>query len=410
MAKPAVEVAGVSKSFRLYRERNQSLKAAVLRGKRTKYDEFWALRGVTFEVPIGATFGLAGNNGSGKSTLLKCIARILLPDRGTVRTQGSMASLLELGSGFHHELSGRENIYLNGSMLRITRSDIDAKLSSIIDFADIGEYIDQPVKNYSSGMYVRLGFAVAIHVDPDVLLVDEVLAVGDANFQDKCMQKFADFRRIGKTIVLASHALGSMNAMCDEVGQLDCGRLVEVRSPGGVVVNDLHSGAAQHIFRPDDAAPAGTTAAHIVRVEVLDAAGFPVSQVQTGDEVAVRLHYLAVEPVAKPVFALALGLASGVCAWAQHSRDAPLMPTRISGPGSVDLHIPRLLLQNGSYDLHASIIDDSMTHTYDARPNSCRLEVFNHCLNESGGVAVLGGTWGNSFDHNLLTQPGKERA
>jgi ABC-type polysaccharide/polyol phosphate transport system ATPase subunit len=407
MAAPAVEVHGVSKSFRLYQERNQSLKAAILRGKRASYDEFWALRGVSFEVPEGATFGLVGNNGSGKSTLLKCIARILLPDRGSVRTHGSVASLLELGSGFHQELSGRENIYLNGSMLRMTRSDIDAKLDSIIDFAGIGAFIDQPVKNYSSGMYVRLGFAVAINVDPDVLLVDEVLAVGDANFQDKCMQKFEDFHRVGKTIVIASHALGYMRSMCDEVGQLERGRLVEVRGTGALLADELDPRGADGIEYEDDP-PANPAAAHIVKVEVLDRAGFPALWVHSGDEIAIRVHYLAVEPVPRPVFALGLDTASGICAWAQHSRDAPLMPKQISGTGSIEVRIPRLALQSGSYDLHASLLNDAMTHTYDDRQQCSRLEVSNDSLNESVGVAVLGGKWGSSIRHDELEYPGED--
>jgi ABC-type polysaccharide/polyol phosphate transport system ATPase subunit len=152
----AVVVDGVSKRFRMYRERNQSIKAALLRGGRAKYDEFWALKDVSFEIPIGSTFGLIGENGSGKSTLLKCVAKILRPDKGSVRTTGTLTALLELGSGFHPELSGRENVYLNGSILGMSKSALDAKFDSIVDFAGIGEFIDQPVKNYSSGMYVRL--------------------------------------------------------------------------------------------------------------------------------------------------------------------------------------------------------------------------------------------------------------
>ena len=185
MTDAAVSVRDLGKKFRLYHERNQSLKSAVMRRKVSEHEDFWALRDVSFDVPQGSTFALIGSNGSGKSTLLKCLARILWPDEGEIVSRGRVASLLEVGSGFHPELSGRENIYLNGSILGMSRKEVDRKFDDIVDFSEIGRFIDQPVKSYSSGMYVRLGFSVAIHVQPDVLVVDEILAVGDAAFQEK---------------------------------------------------------------------------------------------------------------------------------------------------------------------------------------------------------------------------------
>src|SRR5215212_11242736 len=235
MSDPAIVVDGVSKRFRLYKERNQSLKAALMRGRRAAYEEFWALKDVSFEIPEGITFGLIGENGSGKSTLLKTIARILRPDAGDVRTRGSLAALLELGSGFHPELSGRENVYLNGSILGMAKKEIDSRFDAIVDFAGIEQFIDQPVKNYSSGMYVRLGFAVAINVDPEVLLLDEVLAVGDEAFQRKCEERFAEFRASGRTVVLVSHAMSSMRTLCDRVARLEQGRLLDLGVPNDVV-------------------------------------------------------------------------------------------------------------------------------------------------------------------------------
>ncbi|HEY8827877.1 MAG TPA: ABC transporter ATP-binding protein, partial [Jatrophihabitantaceae bacterium] len=237
----------MSKRFRMYRERNQSLKAAVMRGRRASFDEFWALKDVSFEIPKGSTFGLIGENGSGKSTLLKCIARILVPNHGKVVTTGSLAALLELGSGFHPELSGRENVYLNGSILGMSKAQITDKFDEIVDFAGIHEFIDQPVKNYSSGMYVRLGFSVAINVDPDILLVDEVLSVGDANFQEKCMEKFADFRRSGKTVVIVSHAMGSLRNLCDEAAWLKHGELVDVGDTNELVESYIETGHVKRV-------------------------------------------------------------------------------------------------------------------------------------------------------------------
>lgn len=235
MTLPAIEVRNVSKKFRLYKERNQSLKSALLRRKTSVHEDFWALKNVSLEIQNGETFGLVGNNGSGKSTLLKCLAKILYPNSGDIVMRGRVAALLEVGSGFHPELSGRENIYLNGSILGMTKKEIESKFDSIVDFSGVREFIDQPVKNYSSGMYVRLGFSVAIHVNPDILLVDEVLAVGDESFQAKCFEKFREFREAGKTVVIVSHALGSMVDMCDRVAWIDQGTLHTVGEPGEVV-------------------------------------------------------------------------------------------------------------------------------------------------------------------------------
>src|SRR5690554_5102708 len=210
MSNVAVAVDHVSKSFRMYHERNQTLKAAIMRGRTSVHEDFWALKDVSFDVPEGSTFGLIGSNGSGKSTLLKCLAKIYYPNEGTITHYGKLAAMLEVGSGFHHELSGRENIYLNGSILGMSRKEIDRKFDEIVAFSGVEQFIDQPVKNYSSGMYVRLGFSVAINVDPDILVVDEVLSVGDAEFQQKCFQKFADFRKAGKTVILVSHSMESI--------------------------------------------------------------------------------------------------------------------------------------------------------------------------------------------------------
>lgn len=235
MTDVAVEVNDVSKKFRLYKERNQSLKSAIMRRRVSVHEDFWALKDVDFSIPQGKTFGLVGDNGSGKSTLLKCLAKILYPDAGSIRMNGRVAALLEVGSGFHPELSGRENVFLNGSILGMSRREITAKFDEIVDFSGVRDFIDQPVKNYSSGMYVRLGFSVAINVDPDILLVDEVLAVGDETFQARCMAKFAEFRDEGRTVVIVSHALGTMKEMCDEVAWLRSGQLMGVGAPEDVI-------------------------------------------------------------------------------------------------------------------------------------------------------------------------------
>ena len=225
MSDSAVSVRDLGKRFRLYHERNQSIKSAIMRRKVSSYEDFWALRDITFDVPQGSNFALIGSNGSGKSTLLKCLAKILWPDEGEITSRGRVASLLEVGSGFHPELSGRENIYLNGSILGMNRKEVARKFDDIVDFSEIGKFIDQPVKSYSSGMYVRLGFSVAIHVQPDVLVVDEILSVGDAAFQEKSKAKFTELHDEGKTVILVSHALGTVLEMCDQAAWIEKGTL-----------------------------------------------------------------------------------------------------------------------------------------------------------------------------------------
>lgn len=235
MTQIAVSVDHVSKKFRLYHERNQTLKSAVMRGRTSRHEEFWALKDVTFDVEAGQTYGIIGSNGSGKSTLLKCLAKIYWPTSGTITYNGRMASLLEVGSGFHFELSGRENIYLNGSILGMSKKEITEKFDSIVEFSGVERFIDQPVKNYSSGMYVRLGFSVAIHVDPDILVVDEVLSVGDEEFQHKSFDKFLDLKRAGKTIILVSHGLDVVADICDQVSWIEKG-VLQMSGPAPEVV------------------------------------------------------------------------------------------------------------------------------------------------------------------------------
>ncbi len=242
MSHMAVVVDDVSKKFRLYHERNQTLKSAVMRGRTSRHDEFWALKNVSFDVEAGQTYGIIGSNGSGKSTLLKCLAKIYWPTSGSIHYNGKMASLLEVGSGFHLELSGRENIYLNGSILGMSRKEIDSKIDSIIDFSGVERFIDQPVKNYSSGMYVRLGFSVAIHVEPDILVVDEVLSVGDEEFQHKSFDKFLDLKRNGKTIILVSHALDVVADICDRVSWIEKSALLATGTAAEVVARYRNSG------------------------------------------------------------------------------------------------------------------------------------------------------------------------
>ena len=236
----AIELVNVSKIYRRYAGRQFStlksalLQRSILRDLQPR-DTFPALTDVSFSVPKGSTYGVVGRNGSGKSTALKLVAGLTKPTSGTVHVEGRISALIELGAGFHPEISGRENVFINGIMLGLTKREIQDRFDDIVDFAELREFIDAPVKTYSSGMYMRLGFAVAINVDPDVLLVDEVLAVGDEGFTHKCLDKFAELRRRGKTILLVTHSLGLVERFCDEVLWIDGGRARADGDPRRVV-------------------------------------------------------------------------------------------------------------------------------------------------------------------------------
>src|SRR6187401_2183866 len=237
---PAIELADVTKIYRRYGGRQFStLKSALLRRSLLRdlsaAETFTALTDVSFAVPKGSTYGVVGRNGSGKSTALKLVAGITKPTSGRVAVQGRISALIELGAGFHPEISGRENVFINGIMLGLTKREIQHRFDEIVEFAELQEFIDAPVKTYSSGMYMRLGFAVAIHVDPDVLLVDEVLAVGDEGFTHKCLDKFAEFRRRGKTILLVTHALSMVERFCDEALWLDAGSKKGLGDPKRII-------------------------------------------------------------------------------------------------------------------------------------------------------------------------------
>ena len=392
MTDTAVVVDDVWKRFRIFHERNQYLKASVLRGRRARYEEFWALKGVSFEVKKGEVFGIIGENGSGKSTLLKCLAGILRPERGTIQANGRLAALLELGAGFHPELSGRENIALNAAILGFGRKEIASRFDEIVEFSGLERFIDTPVKNYSSGMYVRLGFSVAINVDPDILVIDEVLGVGDAAFSQKCSEKFAELRNSGKTLIIVTHDLGSIRSLCDRAVWLQYGTMREVGSPGEVV--DDYYGETMSTTPTETAETRwGSGEIRITHVELLDRQSGGVSICRTGDDVTVRVTYEAHTPVERPVFSLEINHLTGTSITAPTGRDAGAIPDRVVGPGTVDVSFRNLALLPGAYHISVAVRDFPLLHTYDHVQNVVRFDVHRGSPGEDAGLVTLSPIW-----------------
>ena len=350
----AIEAVNLGKRY----YRRGGLGAASLFGALTgragpKRDPFWCLRGVNFEIPAGRTVGVIGPNGSGKSSLLGLTAGTIHPTEGHVRVQGRISSLLELGAGFHPELSGRENVYLNAALLGIPREDVKKKFDRIVDFAELREFIDMPVKHYSSGMYVRLGFSIAVEVDPDVLLVDEVLAVGDLSFQFKCLDRIRDFQKRGKTLLFVSHSLETVEEFCHEALLIHRGQMVARGEPAEVIRKFIRyfMGERGGLHQTEY----GTRAAEFGDVRLLDAAGQPCETFETGGALTVEIPYFARRRIEKPVFGFSLKTANGLYVFGTNTQiqkhDIPF----IDGAGTVRLTLDPLRLMHGNYFLSLAI-------------------------------------------------------
>jgi lipopolysaccharide transport system ATP-binding protein len=360
----AVSCEGVWKSYRIYHQRSHSLKEKVL-SRRNMYEDFWALKGVDLEVPEGATIGILGANGSGKSTLLKTMAGILSPNRGSVEVRGSISPLLELGTGFHPELTGRENVFLGGSLLGRDRRTMEKLYDEIVDFAGIGNFMDIPVKNYSSGMYARLAFAVAVSVDPDILIIDEVLAVGDEQFQMRCHRRMADLRAGGRTVVIVSHNLETIRSLCSSAAWVDKGVIRQLGEPHDVT--DAYLGRVH----ADASEEAGTTAAagskrfgsgeaEITAVEFLDGRRSPGTAFRTSEPLTIRLRYRSTEPIRNVSCGVAVFNAATLAYLFGQSTEAAGMSLTLAEEGTIELSIPSLPLLTGNYVVTVAleVVDD----------------------------------------------------
>ncbi|HET9848669.1 MAG TPA: ABC transporter ATP-binding protein [Candidatus Dormibacteraeota bacterium] len=390
---PVVSFEGVTKTFRVYQQRHEGLKEAILRRRRGVYEEFFALHDVSFGVDPGTTVGIIGSNGAGKSTALKLIARILHPNSGHVRVEGRVSALLELGTGFHPDYTGRENIFLNGALLGLRRELIRRRLDDIIGFAGLQRFIDNPVKTYSSGMYMRLGFAIAVNVDPDVLLVDEVLAVGDADFAQKCFDRINQFRREGKTIVFVSHDLSSVRRFCDRTIWIDRGQIRADGLPDDVTEQYLAD--VQHHAPSDDGASGtrwGTRQAEIARVELMGSAGEPKYVFEPGDTMQLRVSYRCKEPIRKPIIGVAIFREDGVRCFGTNTTAGGHPLEEIRDQGSVTMTVPSLNLLEAGYLISVAITDDGDHVTFDHWDRRIEFRV-RQKTGDPTGVVFMPSSW-----------------
>ncbi len=397
MSAIAIDARDVTKVYRKFAHRKQfaTIKSALLSGSLVRdlrpEETFAALKGISFQVPAGCTYGIIGRNGSGKSTMLKCVAGISRPTTGSVTVTGRISALIELGAGFHPEISGRENVFINGIMLGLTRKEIARRFDEIVEFAELEDFIDAPVKTYSSGMYMRLGFAVAIHVNPDVLLIDEVLAVGDEGFTHKCLDKFGEFRRRGKTVLLVTHSLALVERFCDEALWIDgglAGAHGDPRRVVGAYITDVEKreeralaaadataqehAASEPVDQPaisDPVAAAGTPDdgfkasegrwgsrdVEISGVRLIGEDGQPGHVFHSGEAVTIELSVTAKHPVTDFAFGIGLFSADGICCYGTNTDIADLKSVELTGRGTARFVIESLDLVEGTYKLDAAV-------------------------------------------------------
>jgi len=387
----AIRLECVSKKFKVHHERPRSFQELFLswrRYHRSQPETFWVLRDVSFDVDAGEAVGIIGPNGAGKSTILKLISRIIEPTEGQVTVNGRVAALLELGAGFHPDLTGRENVYLNGAVLGMGRREMNRLMDSIMDFAELSHFFDAPVRHYSSGMYMRLGFSVAIHMDPDILLIDEVLAVGDEAFQHKCLDRIEEVKKAGKTIVFVSHNLPTVSCYCDRVMWMEGGQIKASGTPAvaigryleavsqtpdrGAIAAGLTGAETGESTAPDASIIKrpyqqrwGSGEIRINWIVMLRSDGTESLVFNTGDTLVVRMEYEAAAPVERPVFGIGIRRSDGVHVAGPNSQMARYDIPRLEGRGVVECRMRDLPLLAGEYELAVAVYDDSLTHPYD---------------------------------------------
>jgi ABC-type polysaccharide/polyol phosphate transport system ATPase subunit len=406
LAETAIAVSNVSKSFRIYRSRESTLKETILRRSRGVYEEFTAVDGISFTVPKGEALGIFGRNGSGKSTVLKMLARILTPDTGTIEVKGRVAALLEVGAGFHPEYSAVENIFLSGAIYGMTREQLASRVDDIIAFAQLERFADNPVKTYSSGMYARLGFAIAVNVDPDVLLVDEVLAVGDESFRSRCYERMLAFREAGKTLILVTHDLGAIASFCSRAIWLDEGKIRGEDTPEAITRRYVAEVTAQEELWSAQQAAAGrglvtfhepindTVPISLSSMSMAAEDGTERDVFHNGEVIRIRVHYVARKPVRSPIVEVSIHRHDGTHVTSASTRTGEFDPGDVlEGEGFIEWTIDDLRLTPGSYYLSPKLIDQTGLHVLDEQERWYRFQVRAGDYLETEGGAILPSTW-----------------
>ena len=379
-----------------------ALKNKVLRlfGNQLETVDFWGLKEVTFEIGKGEVMGVVGVNGSGKSTLLKVLGGVLKPDRGSIKTRGRICPLLEVGTGFESGLSGGDNIFLNGAVLGIRKKEIKARYNRIVEFAGLEDFIDSPLKHYSTGMKMRLGFSIAMNADPEILLVDEVLAVGDASFQKKCIDCISELRSQGVTILFVSHSLDTVKHLCTSAIWLDQG---EIKKNG--MVDDVVAAYLKETDRrdkelmekkrelPEVRQREPAKVAEIDYVEFLDKCHNPVETYHPLDEMIVAIHFNAHEKITDPIFGVGVHRADGVHIFGPNTGECEYRIDYIEGVGIMEFRIPSLRLLSGVYFMTVGLFDSSHIHAYDYRDRAFRFEVTYSAMKGHRGLVAMDYEW-----------------
>ncbi len=402
----AIEVRDLKKSFKIYYDKGTQLKERVLFRKRNRYEKREVLKGISFDVKKGEAIGLIGHNGCGKSTTLKLLTRIIYPDSGSIEMRGRVSSLIELGAGFHPDMSGRENIYTNASIFGLSKKEIDRRIQDIIDFSEIEEFIDNPVRTYSSGMYMRLAFAVAINVDADILLIDEILAVGDASFQAKCFDKLREIKARGTTIVIVSHSLGQIEQICERSIWIHEGTIREEGHPFEVDMKYLdYMGQKKHQMekiKKEEEEPnidADTTEKvyeeeqerkiEITKVVLLNKANEEVSNVRVEDPVTLRVYYNRHELVENPILGLKIYRNDNVHVFGINSQNEGI-DINLKDEGYVEIFFPHWNFVQGEYHLDVAFREENMT-ICDYQTKALTFTTYNQVF--EAGIMHLGHRW-----------------
>ncbi len=397
----AVRLDNVSKRFTLRPDKARSFQELVtgLWRRRRPAEEFWALKDISFDVEQGGAVGLIGPNGAGKSTILKLITGIIEPTSGRIEVNGRVAALLELGAGFHPDLTGRENTFLNGSILGLGRRQIKKRFDSIVEFSGIGRFVDVPIKHYSSGMQVRLGFSIATAVDPEILLIDEVLAVGDQAFQAKCLQRITDMRRQGTTFLFVSHNADTVRKVCNRVVRLEQGHLHSQGDAVGIVNDYLRDVSPKQQVTPDDVGASrvgqrwGSGLVEIVDVRFLDDQGQERVEFRTGESLIARIAYHAHQRIPAPSFGIAFHRSDGTHVTGPNTTVTGFAIDFIEGQGVIEYVVHHLPLLPGEYQFTVSVYDHYSVHPYDHHHRMYPIEVKSGVAQESEGVVHIPCSW-----------------